>query len=76
MKPNVARGKMSRLPDTMIGKGGIALHPNAPAPARESVPDRRPHTFLPKGIETAEQWGNLILSERNGGLSMDRMENE
>lgn len=80
MKPNKTKGRMPPLPDEMNGSpifkilpngdrvkiGHVKLHPNAPAPPREPVPDKRPHTLIPAPHTSAEEWGNAILAKGNG----------
>jgi hypothetical protein len=81
-RPNVWTGKPAPLPDEMLGSqqtrmlpGGeivrvgtrVKLRPNDPAPPSEPVADKRPAVILAQaGFESAEDWGNSILSKKNG----------
>ena len=80
-RPNTPPKRPDPLPDEMKGSpirmqlptgevivtGYTILRPNDPAPPREPVKDMRPDRLLEvAGFESAEEWGNSILSKNNG----------
>jgi len=78
-KPNSWGGRPPALPDEMKGSpifkqlpngqriltGHVVIRPNDPAPPSEPVKDMRPDRLLEDaGFESAEDWGNSILSRK------------
>jgi hypothetical protein len=68
-KPNPGLKPMRPLPDKVTARDGTVFNPNAPAPRREPVQDRRPSVLYNGPEFTAEYWDRRLAereAQRNG----------